>query len=183
VAVPKISLYKRLNSLDSGNHAMAGSHVETRDVLLLQRTQKELDIVRNELEKLRSSHRAVLSQLFDANHRGHQLANALGFSDIYQAQGVVGTPESHREITYQAAIERAEEWERDLKDAKEENQSLKVEMKVIEEERDDLKRQLSLANQDKAQSKYVAHTLIILLSFESFSSSLKQCPERKYTYH
>jgi hypothetical protein len=120
-------------------------------MLLQERSQKELDVVRGELEKLRSSNRELFAQLFDANQRGHLLATSLGFNDIYHAANVIGSSESSPiELTYRSSIERAKSWEGELRAAIEENRRLIEEMRVIEEDRDALKGQLASAERKMA---------------------------------
>jgi hypothetical protein len=120
-------------------------------------TQKELDATRGELDKIRASNRVLLNQLFDANQRGHQVANALGFNDIYHAQNILCTSEPliNSDITYRIAIERAERRETELRDERDANRRLKDELKVVEQERDDLKKQLRSSKRNREQDGYV----------------------------
>jgi len=123
----------------------------------LDNAQKELDATRGELDNLKAYNRVLLNQLFDANQRGHQVANALGFNDIYHAQNILCTSEPliNSDITYRIAIERAERRETELRDERDANRRLNDELRVIEQERDDLEKQLRSSKRNREQDGYV----------------------------
>jgi hypothetical protein len=117
---------------------------------------KQFEDVNQQLDQLKTQHRVALSRLFESNQRADELANALGFRDIYQAHGAVVLSDSHSGITYWTAIERSQRRDKELKEETEVNRKLRERIRNVEHERDKLKKQLRILANDEESNRYVA---------------------------
>ncbi|KAG6910336.1 hypothetical protein DXG01_011404 [Tephrocybe rancida] len=101
-----------------------------RDKLLEEKHQKELAEKDLKIERLQRANKDSLKRHFDAQHRGNQLALALGFSDIYEAQIAIDI--AGHETPYKECFEHVDTLQEQLKCSKVENCSLRERIAVLE---------------------------------------------------
>lgn len=130
-------------------------HLRERDKILEAKHQAELAAVERKIDRLKWSNNDTLKQLFEMQTRANRLARSLGFNDIYEAQ--VNIDMADHEIPFKDCFERIESLQLELSSEKTQNERLKGDLKLLEDERDHLKAAIDMSGKDH---KYVSlHTL------------------------
>ncbi|KAG6816605.1 hypothetical protein H0H87_004697 [Tephrocybe sp. NHM501043] len=93
-----------------------------RDKILQDKQQKELAEKDKKIERLQRANNESWKRHFDAQNRGNQLAQALGFHDIFEAQVAIDI--AGHEIPYKECFERVEMLQEQLAKVRAKNESL-----------------------------------------------------------
>lgn len=140
--------------MDPTRNSYSSVHMRERDKILEAKHQKELAIVERKNEKLRWSNDDILKQMFEMKTRANRLAETLGFYDVYDAQ--VHIDNSDTEMPYKECIEYVGTLRSELSTEREENERLKEQLRLVVEDRDQLK--MAAASTDRKQ-RFVPHLL------------------------
>lgn len=140
--------------MESTGNSYSSVHMRERDKILEDKHQKELAIIERKIEKLKWSNNDTLKQLFEMQARANRLARNLGFYDIYEAQ--VHIDNSDHEMPYKECLESAGKLKEELSAEKKENERLQEQLRLAEEERDQLKAAATTADR---KQKFVPHLL------------------------
>lgn len=110
----------------------SSAQMRERDKQLEEKHQKEIVAVERKLERLKRSLNDADREIFDLRNRSNQLAHALGFSDIGEAQRAIDV--SDHEVNFKQAFERVQFLEKEVKAERSRTEQSNVHAQQLKEE-------------------------------------------------
>ena len=125
----------------------SSAHLRERDKILQEKHRKEIAVIERKIERLKWSNNDTVKQLFEAQNRCQRLAHSLGFKDIYEAQVTIDTADY--DTSFKDSLERIHTLEAELLAERNEGESLKDKLLLLEEEKRQIQIQLEKTISEK----------------------------------